>query len=267
MPQPKKTILFLGATGGCAFSALRRSLAANHTCIALCRTPSKLTSKLTPAEQSSPNLHIEPGNAHDIDALMRALLLPTPNSPPLVDTIISSIGAAPTLSLTGGIALDDPHACGTGMTALLTALRRCRDEKGAVGDPRIVAVSTTGISDSGRRDVPLLMVPLYHVLLREPHKDKKAMERALVASGERRWTVVRASLLTDGPGVEDGGRVRVRVGVEDLVVGGKEGVKSLAVGYTIAREDVGRWIFENLIQEDGEGGGGRWDGKAVTVTY
>ncbi|GJC91191.1 fungal specific transcription factor domain-containing protein [Colletotrichum higginsianum] len=158
-----KSVLFLGATGGCGLSALRRSLDAGFTCIALCRTPSKLTS-----------------------------VLPSEN---------------------------------------------------------------TGISKFGR-DTPLLVAPLYKGLLHTPHEDKRAMEELLFASNEA-WSVIRASFLTNGKEQPSGA---VRVGIEDPV----EGVEELAIGYSIAREDVGKWIFENILQKDGKDGFVR---KVVTVTY
>jgi hypothetical protein len=273
-----KTILFLGATGGCGLSALRRSLSAGHTCIALCRTPSNLTSQL-PGGTNPPNLHIEQGNAHDVDTLMRCLVItPTPTTtttttttttPTLVDTIIFSIGAKPTLRGKGG--MSDPHVCEKGMTALLTALQRIRSEHNLkiMGTPRIVAVSSTGITPLAR-DLPWLMMPMYKLLLSTAHRDKKAMEDLLVEGmgKDEEWTIIRGSLYMSGPETEG----LVRVGVEDPVEGR---VESLAVGYTISREDVGKWIFENLIQDgkmgeggiEGEGDGRRWVRKAVTITY
>lgn len=262
MTTPPKTVLFLGATGGVGLAALRRSLAANHTCIALCRTPSRLLSQLS-ADNSHPpaNLHIIEGNAHDAD-LLATRCLRNPSDPSrLVDTIVFSIGARPTLR-----GMSDPHVCENGMAALLAGLRRCREEgntgqgggSGSVtGTPRLVAVSTTGISDAGR-DIPLLMVPLYKSLLHTAHADKKAMERLVMGStsGEGvEWTVVRGSLYTNGPATEG----LVREGMEDPVTGR---VESSAVGYTISREDVGKWVFENCVE-----GGGKWVGKAATLSY
>ncbi|GAB1321051.1 Oxidoreductase AflX [Madurella fahalii] len=256
-----KAILFLGATGGCGLSALRRSLSANHTCIALCRTPSNLTSKL-PNNTQPPNLHIIQGNAHDAEVLARCLVHPA-DPARLVDTIVFSIGARPTLK-----GMDDPHVCENGMAALLTALQRCRAERGtssststfaAAAGPRIVAVSSTGISELAR-DLPLLMVPMYKLLLGAAHRDKKALEDALVrgAGKDEAWTIVRGSFYTAGAETEGA----VRVGVEDPVRGV---VESLAIGYTISREDVGKWIFENVIRD--EEGGGKWVRKVATVTY
>jgi len=247
-----KAILFLGATGGCGLSALRRSLSAGHICIALCRTPSKLSDKI-PAELQG-NLRIEQGNAHDASALARCLAHPT-NPGSLVDAVLFSIGGAFQASK---FALDDPTVCQRGMAALLDALSQTRspqhDGGPLAGRPRVIAISTTGITAAGR-DVPLLFVPMYHIVLKGPHKDKKAMEALLTGSDED-WTVVRPSLLTDGAETT----TPIRAGAEDVVAGKAE---SQAVGYTISREDVGKWIFENLIEEKDAS----WVRKAATVTY
>ncbi|KAK3301793.1 uncharacterized protein B0T15DRAFT_323673 [Chaetomium strumarium] len=241
-----KTILFLGATGGVGLSALRRSVAAGHTCVALCRTPAKLSALFptTPA-----NLHLAQGNAHDADSLARVVVPPS-DPTRLVDIVVFSIGARPTLK-----GMDDPHVCERGMTALLSALRTCRTERNATGKPKIVVVSTTGISSAGR-DVPLAMVPLYKVLLHTPHVDKKIMERLLLDSGEE-WTIVRGSLYTNGPETEG----LVREGMEDPVAGVLVGKP--AIGYTISREDVGKWVFENCISDES----GKWVRKAAMITY
>lgn len=246
--SPTRTILFLG-TGGVGVSILRRSLSAGHTCVVLCRTLSKLQSLLAESEASHPNLTIEQGNAHDIDALLRCLTVRGK-----VDTIISSIGGLLSFAT---MALDDPHVCETGMVSLLTAISRYRAE-GNLADynPRIVAVSTTGVSEVARH-IPVLMIPLYATLLKNPRKDKRAMEKVLISSDEKKWTIVRPSVFTDGPEAAPG---MVREGVEDPVARVSD---ATAPGYTISRVDVGKWIFENLVG----GEGGRYVRKAVMITY
>jgi NAD(P)-dependent dehydrogenase (short-subunit alcohol dehydrogenase family) len=241
-----KTILFLGATGGVGLSALRRAVAAGHTCIALCRTPAKL-SALFPATPA--NLHLAEGNAHDADALARVVVQPS-DPTRLVDIVVTSIGARPTLT-----GMDDAHVCEKGMTALLSALRTCRSEQNATGKPTIVVVSTTGISPAGR-DIPLLLVPLYKVLLHTPHVDKRNMERLLIESGEE-FVIVRGTLYTNGPETEG----QVRESMEDPVAGVFVGKPAL--GYTISREDVGKWVFENCTSD----ASGKWLRKAAIVTY
>ncbi|KAJ9150884.1 NAD(P)-binding protein [Pleurostoma richardsiae] len=244
-----KAILFLGATGGSGLSALRRSLAAGHTCIALCRTPSRLLEKLEAVNQPA-NLLTEQGNALDVDAVARCLTHPSEPSR-LVDAIVFSIGGAFSFSKWGN---DDPTVCANSMATLLKALAQTR-ANGTVGRPRIAAVSTTGISEHGR-DIPAALIPMYHVMLKEPHKDKKAMEDQLLASGEE-YTIIRPSLLTDGP--EETKRP-IRAGMEDPQA---KKLVSRVLGYTISREDVGKWIYENAL-EDREG---KWANKIASLTY
>jgi len=239
------------------------------------RTPSKLTAKLSPSEASSPQLRIEQGNAHDVDALMRCLVVPTStsNTTKFVDVVFSAIGG---VFVPSKWALDDPHVCEKGMDSLLAAIKRLKEEKPGIQGPEpvVVAVSTTGLSDAGR-DIPLLMVPLYKVMLKGPHEDKKAMEDKLVKGNGnggvvKRWIIVRPSLLTDGKPEdvvsERGGGSLVRVGVEDLSRGeGGNKVESKAIGYTITREDCGRWVFDELLSGRKDASG--YFGKAVTLSY
>ncbi|KAI9757878.1 MAG: hypothetical protein M1815_005852 [Lichina confinis] len=114
---------------------------------------------------------------------------PTTTGPALTSTIISSADAA-------------------------AATRRARSVK----RPLMLVISTTGLSSQGR-DVPLLMLPLYHWLLPVPHADKQKMEKLLVdattsnpaTSPISGFVVVRPSLLTDGAML---GLDKVRVGWE-----------------------------------------------------
>lgn len=79
------------------------------------------------------------------------------------------------------------------------------------------------------------------------------MEDRLAGSSES-FTVVRASLLTNGESTTE-----IRVGVEDP----KTGPESLAIGYTISREDAGTWIAENLIEKKDP----KYVNKFATITY
>ena len=75
------------------------------------------------------------------------------------------------------------------------------------------------------------------------------MEKAIVEQTDHS-VIVRPSLLTNGKA--RGGK-KIRVGTEEKP----------AVGYTISREDVGLWVFENLLKGDGE----TYVGQKVTITY
>lgn len=236
-------VAFFGASTGVGLSALKHTLAAGYQCMALCRTPSKLTA-IFPAG-STPNLRIVQGNAHDIDSVSKCL---QDQDGRLVDFVISTIGGKPIVSK---LTLDDPDVCKKGMAILLEAIAKLRSD-GATGSPHIVVGSTTGLSRFGR-DVPLAFVPLYHVMLKVPHEDKVVMEDRLIASHET-YTIVRASLLTNGESNKE-----IRVGVEDP----ETGRESKAIGYTISREDTGKWIVDNIVLKTNS----KYSNKIVTVTH
>ncbi|KAF4990232.1 hypothetical protein FGRMN_8592 [Fusarium graminum] len=222
-----KTVTFFGASTGVGLSALKHTLGAGYNCVALCRNAAKLEALVS--TETHPNLRIIEGNAHDIESVKSCLVNPDGS---IVDEVVSTIGGKPILHK---LTIDDPNCCRVGMTTLLAALAQVRGQ-GASGKPRITVFSTTGMSDFGR-DYPLLLYPIYAIALKVPHEDKKIMETSLVDSGED-FTVVRASLLVDGET-----ETTVRVGVEDP----KSGRESLEIGYTISREDSGRWLAENLL--------------------
>ena len=76
------------------------------------------------------------------------------------------------------------------------------------------------------------------------------MEKAIVERTER-FVIVRPSALTNGKAAQ--GNEKVRVGTEEKP----------AVGYLISREEVGLWIFEELVKGDGGG----YVGQKVTITH
>lgn len=243
MSPPIKTIAFFGASTGVGLSALKHSLAAGHQCIALCRQPSKLE-EIFPSG-STPNLEIIEGNAHDVNVVSKCLQT---EDGKLVDIVCSTIGSRP---LFHKLTVEDPECCRKGAATLLDALEHL-EKNGTTGNPHIISFSTTGMSRFGR-DVPYAMIPLYWLLLKVPHEDKRIMEDRFAESG-RPFTIVRASLLVDGETSR-----AIRVGVEDP----RAGRESNAIGYTISREDSGKWVAENLIlRSDAE-----YLNKIVTITY
>lgn len=241
---PTKTIAFFGASTGIGLSALKHTLAEGHRCVALCRYPSKLTDVLPP--QSYPNLQVVEGNAHDITSVSRSIRTQDGN---LVDAIVSTIGAKPDLAK---LSIDDPNVCRKGVATLLEALAQLRRD-GATGKPRIIVASTTGMSRFGR-DTPLVIVPVYSLLLKVPHEDKRIMEDSLTDSGED-FTIVRSSYLVNGESDS-----QIRVGVEDP----KKGVEQRTIGYTISREDAGKWVAENLLLKEEDT---KYLNKTASITY
>lgn len=158
--------------------------------------------------------------------------------------------------------LDDPEICQSGMAAVLSALSNLHSSASKYTPPLLVAVSTTGISE--KRDIPLAMIPLYHWMLAVPHQDKKVMEEKITATEQgllQGWIIIQPALLTNGPRkgasvIKAGYAGRKKTGTSRW--GDRDGV---VVDYTISREDVGGFIFEECIER----GGDEWVGRRVTL--
>lgn len=236
MPSPSKpTLAFFGATGGCTSAALLHALNAEYSCTVLARTPQKLHDLLTTRGASAATLerlHVVKGDIRDAAAVKSALC----SGERPVDIIICGVGM--------DIMAKHPDTtiCQDGTRSILAGLDVLAEEGTFKGreKPFLCAISTTGIAN-GPRDVPIAMLPMYHMMLKAPHADKRVMEDELEQAGKAGrvggWCTVRPSFLIDG---KDHGREKVKQG--------KEG--SPAVGYVISRADVGRWMFEDVIFGD-----------------
>lgn len=242
MASENKHVLFIGASTGIGQSALKHTLAAGHQCTALCRDPSKLEKVFPP--ESNANLRIIRGNAHDVAAVAQCLQ----SDNRVVDVVVTTIGAKPIpLKMT----VDDPDVCKKGAATLLEALAQLR-RSGITGAPHIIACSTAGFSRFGR-NIPLAMIPIYALFVKVPGEDKVVMEDQIAKSGED-FTIIRPSHLSDGESSKP-----IRVGIEDPT----NGPVSEVVGYSISREDAGRWLANNLVlQMDA-----KYLNKNVLITY
>ena len=256
--MPASKIAFFGATGDCAGYTLANSLNAGYDCIALARTPAKLTKSMKDKGVSptalDEHLTIIEGNAKDVEAVKRALQL----NGQVVDTIVCGVGGTPQLqwSLWLPVTLNDVTICQDVGNTILQTLQQL---KPAV-KPLLIVVSTTGIPPTGMpRDEPLLMSPLYRWMLHIPHVDKRKLEEDLTANvglseserAIRAFVAVKPSLLMDGLGF---GLNIVRQGVPEKP----------AVGYTIRRHDVGSFICERLIKQEASQD---WLNKGISITY
>lgn len=246
--------------------------------IIVARTPSKLTSLLLSKGVSqstiTSQLNITEGDIRDVQAVKSVLshdgktagiilsgigkpsLLP-PSQCPFQAPSRKIFGKNPLANLpgpTGAYTAKKVTICADAASTILGALT----DINLAQKPLVLGISSTGIS-AGPRDVPLLFYPLYKVLLARAHEDKHNMETLLTAATAegsssnsiRGAVIVRASLLTNGAAR---GEPTLRVGSE----------QKPQVGYTVSREDVGQWIFENIVQNESRD---RWLGEKVSLTY
>jgi hypothetical protein len=229
------------------------------------RTPSKLIKLLTeqqsvPESVVSSSLQIITGSSTDVTAV-KSLLEHNPT------VIVSGLGGAPKLQAHPiyPITVDQPKICSDSVDVLLTALRELTQEQKLTTKPFLSIISTTGIDPT--RDVPFILVPLYHWVLHVPHIDKRKAEDTGIAEALKADSVlsgfvtVRASLMTDG---EARGTAKVRAGWvrHSADTEGPEG-PGPAIGYTISRKDVSNWIFEELVTGEST----QWNRRLVTITY
>lgn len=260
-------IAFFGATGGCTNACLVHTLNAGFHATALARTPSRLTDMLLAQglDQSTidSRLTIVKGDISDIVAIKSVLTNNTSDT--IASQIISGIGGTPQMqmSLTRPVTIDNPEICATTTKNIVQVLQEIYASHPAstihYKKPSITVISTTGVSNV-KEDVPFGFQTLYHVVLADPHKDKKEMERLVTentgAGGAFSGAlIIRPSLLMGDQNVKGGqGWGKLRVGRED----------EPAVGYTVHRADVGEWVFEKAVRA--ADGGENLFGQKVTLT-
>ena len=153
-----------------------------------------------------------------------------------------------------------------------------------VPQPRIVAVSSIGLTKRSHASLPLLIKPLYGHALSMPHRDKLGVERVITHCAGLLWDpseeeptddlmgagwrerhglpgsgeleqvlIVRPALLTDGECKADKkkeGREPYRASEEELG------------GYTVSRKDVGHFIFKAVTSD-----WSKYGGKIINVGY
>ncbi|KAL2810900.1 hypothetical protein BJX63DRAFT_400854 [Aspergillus granulosus] len=249
----KPTLAFFGATGGCTIACLTPALQEGYNCVALARTPKKLTDMLTARGVSqstiSSHLTIVEGSTTDLSAVIRTIF---PANLPPASMILSGVGGVPDFSNPLHPKFIGKTICQETMRNILNALREMHTSN---PKPVLVAISTTGITKE--RDIPLAMVPFYKWGLKVPHADKEVMEGLVFEemakpAAERvlsDFVMIRPSLLTSGQ--SQPGKVRVLKGKgegQNTAVG----VACPFVGYTICRDDVGVFMYGLVKELEGE---------------
>jgi putative NADH-flavin reductase len=181
----------LGATGRTGSLVVEQALAAGHTVTALVRSPEKLTTR-------GSNLRVVTGQATDTAAVSRAL--------EGADAVISTLGGK------GSVIADSTPA-------IVEAARQ-------TGVSRVVVLSSFVVERDHLDAVSRLLTG---IAMGAMIKDKNAGESVLRQS-DLDWTIVYASMLTDGP---------AKGSVTVLPEEAKRGMSE-----KISRADVAAWMVQ-----------------------
>jgi uncharacterized protein YbjT (DUF2867 family) len=184
-------LVVLGATGRTGHLVVEQALAAGHTVTALVRSPEKLAA-------GNSSLRVVTGEATDTSAVARAM--------EGADAVISTLGGS------GSVIADSTPA-------IVAAARQ-------TGVSRVVVLSSFAVERDRLNAVSRL---LSGIVIGPVIKDHSAGEIVL-RQGGLDWTIVYASLLTDGPA---GGSVEVL----------PESAKR-RMSEKISRADVAAWMVQ-----------------------
>ncbi|PPQ89433.1 hypothetical protein CVT25_012812 [Psilocybe cyanescens] len=181
-----------------------------------------------------------------------------------VDLLLSSVGGTPSFSPTKGIVIKPANLVTQVMFNIMMTMPRTEPQ------PRFVAISTAGLTNTAYAALPLPLKPLYAYLLDVPRKDKEGAERVISHCAGWKWNtekdgepsddimgvdwrnrpgllapgslksvlVVRPPLLTDGECLaENTEKKGYRVSVDELK------------GYTVSRKDVAHFVVDAVLNK------------------
>ncbi|KAF8625575.1 hypothetical protein AX15_005297 [Amanita polypyramis BW_CC] len=201
-----------------------------------------------------------------------------------VDTVVFAVRGRLKFHVIKGAQIDPPNLCTLCLQNVLATM-----PKTGIQHPKLVVVTSAGLTPTLRKSLPPLVRPLYSYLLPQPHKDKIGTECLLFHCMGRKWPaeevpepgedimgptwanrkgipefgsytnvlIVRPVLSTDGKCVADEINASGNAGKKPYKVGGDE-----VSGYTVSRRDVAHFIADDVLKN--------WDqyrSTIVTVAY
>ncbi|KZT00053.1 uncharacterized protein LAESUDRAFT_745958 [Laetiporus sulphureus 93-53] len=276
-------VFAIGASRNIGYFAALRLLAQGATVTFFLRSPSVFDQDKAIQEfVSSGKARLVKGDALNADDVRRGWETAQNGGTDRVDLLLFTVGGTPSFSITRGIAISPRNLCTQSLLNVLSTLPASL--RAPASQPRIVILSSIGLSRASHAALPLLLKPLYGYLLRGPHADKLAMERVVAYCAWRTWdgdedeleegilpegwremeglpaegmlehvVVVRPALLTDGECRAEtaGTEPPYRVADHDL-----------GDGYRVSRKDVAHFIVEGLLTDWQQ-----WEGKCLSIAY
>jgi uncharacterized protein YbjT (DUF2867 family) len=157
-------VLVFGASGRTGRLVIKESLERGHHVLAFVRSPTKL-------DLSHPQLEVAQGDVTSVTDVDRAVQRS--------ETVVSVLGQA---------AGSPPDICSVGVANIVDSMKKH-------GVRRLICLSDYGNGETRNRG---LYSRFLWLIIRAHLEDKEKMESTVRSSGLA-WTIVRATILTDGP--------------------------------------------------------------------
>ncbi|KAF9447902.1 hypothetical protein P691DRAFT_801664 [Macrolepiota fuliginosa MF-IS2] len=286
------TILSIGASRNIGYYASLKFLQGGATVTFLLRNPSVFDNDTSIQPYvSSGHARLIKGDALVKDDVARAWAEAGRDRPQGVDYLLFTVGGTPKFVLSKGFTISPPNLVTVSLINALSTLPPSAPQ------PKIITISSTGLTPTSHSSLPILLKPLYGYFLIGPHADKLGGERVLhhctsgwswnsASSGEpaegilpSEWekteglpkesslsgvVVIRPSLLTDGECLGDAYDTAIKQGK-----GGKKAKKPYKVsaekelgGYTVSRKDVAHFVLDLVLNRWAE-----FENKIVNISY
>jgi hypothetical protein len=149
--------------------------------------------------------------------------------------------------------------------------------------PKFIVISASGITKESRERLPILLKPVYNVVLSAPQADKVGVERILAHCAGNEWTDDEPSVeitsteqkrWTEREGLPQFGTIKDIVIIRPAILthGRCTGDKSehayrvsdgpLGGAFAISRKDVSHFMVEKVIKKWSE-----FEGRTVAIAY
>ncbi|KAF8163703.1 hypothetical protein B0H34DRAFT_651415 [Crassisporium funariophilum] len=271
-------VLTIGGSRNIGYLSSIRLLASGATVTFLLRSPTVFDDdEVIQGYIKSGTAHVLPGDALVKEDVQRAWDEAGKTNP--VDVLLFTVGGTPKFTLLHGMVINPPNLVTQSLFNALITMPQTSPQ------PRIIAISSTGLTRTSHAALPLPLKPLYGYLLRVPHKDKVGVERLVshcagwpwnskddgepgedimgpdwthrlglpAAASLKRVLVIRPAFLTDGECIAE---TQPQGGAPYRVSEGELG------GWTISRKDVAHLVADAVLN--------RWDeyeNKCVSIAY
>ncbi|KAL0565412.1 hypothetical protein V5O48_016614 [Marasmius crinis-equi] len=235
----------LGGSRNIGYFAALRLLDAGYTFTFLLRNPSVLQN------DEAMKKHVAAGKVFLVkgDALVRSDVengWKEAGKHRPVDLMLFTVGGTPTFHVTKGFVIDPPNLVTQSLINAISTIPTSQPQ------PKIVAISSNGLTKTSHETLPFLLQPFYAYMLAHPHKDKVGVERVIhhvagwewnsEADGEPEEGILPPNWTTQIPGLPKAGSLNEILVVRPaLLTDGECRAEKDKKGYKVSEGDLGGW--------------------------